>query len=372
MEHGRAGEPCLRAFLEWILERHAALGGSTEIRILGKGAGVWSALVGPADLDALIDALRPLGPAPRAEIPRGDHPRIGEANIYFSLQAVAPGDPRGLPLRRVSRATKDKDVLAYSILVVDIDPERQPRDRSASDAEKAEALAVATRVAEWFREQGIRPMLADSGNGYHLLVPLVPAFGDEVRRRARATQSLLALLDSRFSTAGAKVDRSTFNPSRILKLYGTLAVKGTNTTEHPHRLATIDLARVPEDVDLFERLAVAEAIADAAPAPVAPPARPARPSTPPPTRPNAPATPPAPAWNEWRGAALARLPLDAVYGDLLTGRSSGGPAGSSAATRGRGVEIATRPPASPTDPARQSGGRFTPSSAASPSRCSTS
>jgi hypothetical protein len=312
-----AGEPCLRAFLVWILDRNAALGGATEIRILGRAAGVWSAFVGPRDVDALMGAFRPAAGTPRAEVPLGDHPRSGEAGIYFSLQAVALGAarPMGLPLRRVSRATKDRDIHAYSLLVVDIDPERRPRDRSATDAEKAEAFAVAARVGAWFHEHGVRPMLADSGNGYHLLVPLVPAFGDDVARYAQASRRLLALLDTRFSTPGAKVDRSTFNPSRILKLYGTVAVKGPPTAEHPHRLASIDLDTIPDDVDLFERLAVAEVDVEVPPAPAVPPPRPARPS--------APATPPSPAWTDWRRAALECLPLSAVYGDLLTGKASG-------------------------------------------------
>ncbi|MES2638111.1 MAG: hypothetical protein V4850_01455 [Myxococcota bacterium] len=312
-----AGEPCLRAFLVWILNRNAVLGGATEIRILGRASGVWSAFVGPRDVDALMGALRLAAGTRRAAVPPGEHPRSGEAGIYFSLQAVAAtaARPMGLPLRRVSRATKDRDIHAYSLLVVDIDPERRPRDRSATDAEKAEAFAVAARVGAWFHEHGVRPMLADSGNGYHLLVPLVPAFGDDVARYAQASRRLLALLDARFSTAGAKVDRSTFNPSRILKLYGTVAVKGPPTPEHPHRLASIDLDTIPDDVDLFERLAVAEVDVEAPPAPAASPPRTARPSIA--------ATPPSPAWTEWRRAALERLSLSAVYGDLLTGKPSG-------------------------------------------------
>lgn len=305
----------LRAFLGWLLPRHAALGGVTELRILSKGAGVWSALVGPGDLDAVVEALAPVGPSPRRTIPRGDHPRAGEANIYFSLQAVQPprNGPLGLPIRRASQTTKDRDIRAYTLMVVDVDPERHPRDRSASDAEKAEAFAVADAIRTWFLDIGVHPLLADSGNGYHLLVPLVAATGDDVAQAARDAQKLLALLDARFSTPGAKVDRSTFNPSRILKLYGTAAVKGENTSEHPHRLSSIDLDSVPEDVDLFARVAAMETADDGA-----------LPTVPVPTHTSsASPTDASPAWRTWRGDALARLPLEAVYGELLTGRASG-------------------------------------------------
>ena len=163
----------LRQFLSWLLPRHAALGGVTELRIIGRGqrSGVWACLVGPDDLDDIVAALAPLKEGPRARIPGGDHPRSGEANIYFSLQPVRRGDGQelGAQLVRVRRTTRDEDVLAYSLMVVDIDPERNPKGRSASNAEKAEARAVVLAVRAWFREQGVDALIADSGNGYHLV-----------------------------------------------------------------------------------------------------------------------------------------------------------------------------------------------------------
>ncbi|MFN7144982.1 MAG: hypothetical protein ACK4YP_14490, partial [Myxococcota bacterium] len=304
----------LRTFLDWLLPRHAAVGGVTEIRILGGDAGVWSALVGPGDAEALVAALAPVSATPRRSIPRGDHPRSGEASIYFSLQAVQPSADRrtGLPLRRASRTTKDRDVRAYSIVVVDVDPERLPKDRSATDSEKEEARVVAEAVRGWLSDLGVPSMLADSGNGWHVLVPLVPATGDDVAQAARDTQRLLTLLDARFSTAGAKVDRSTFNPSRILKLYGTAAVKGEDTPEHPHRVSSIDLGCIPEDTDLSARLAEADLGELVAPRTPTPPAR------------RSPASPAdlSPTWTAWRAEALARFPLEAVYGAFLTGRAS--------------------------------------------------
>ena len=312
----------LRAFLGWLLPRHAALGGVTEIRILGGSGrgGVWSAWIGPDDVEGLITALTPVGPSPRVSIPRGDYPRIGEANIYFSLQAVQPdaAPERGLPIRRVSQTSRDTDIRAYSIFVVDVDPVRKPAGRSSTDAEKAEALAVTERVSAWLRELGVHPALADSGNGYHLLVPLVPGLEDEVATYARQGQALLRLLDERFSTDGAKVDRSTFNPSRILKLYGTTAVKGPNTADTPHRVSCVSVEDLPDDIDLFARLAEAPLEMVPTPAPAPAPPRP----KPMPAAPR-PSPEPSPAWNVWRTTALARLPLEAVYGDLLTGKASG-------------------------------------------------
>jgi hypothetical protein len=318
----------LRPFLGWLLERHAALGGITEIRIIGRSGcrGVWSAFLRPGDEGALVDDLAPTTPTPRQRLPAWDHPRVGEANIYFSLQAVRPDATRAWRgFRRVRTTTRDRDVLAYTIMAVDIDPVRQPPDQASTDAEKAEALAVAEKVRSWLAERGVSCMLADSGNGWHLLVPLTPAWDDEIPQAARDARTLLHELDRRFSTPGAKVDRSTFNPSRILKLYGTVAVKGSPSPERPHRYSGVDLSDIPEDVDLFGRLhaEVDEGLEPATGHLPAPATRAPSPPSPKPTASPPTAQDPSAEWQAWRAQALDRLPLDAIYGELLTGRGSG-------------------------------------------------
>jgi len=50
---------------------------------------------------------------------------------------------------------------------------------------------------------------------------------------------VLALLANRFDDELVKIDRSIHNPARIIKLYGTRAAKGDNTSERPHRLSKI-------------------------------------------------------------------------------------------------------------------------------------
>ncbi len=312
----------IRAFLAWILPRHAAIGGVTELRALGRGAraGVWSAFVGPDDIDDIVEALAPLPGSPRPVFP--DWPRCGEANLYFGLNPVKrDGVPeRGSGLfSRMNRTTRDRDVLAYSMFVVDVDPERMPHDRAATGAEKAEALAVVEVIRAHLWDAGIGAMSADSGNGYHLLVPLVPVPGDGVVGAAREVRSLLRAFDTRFSTKGARVDTSVYNPSRIFKLYGSLAMKGEHTAECPHRVASIDLSVVPEDVDVVSRLA-ARVGYKAGPALATPPRASAREGAQTVVAPSRPTT----LWSEWRGRALAALPLDVVYGDLLTGKVTNG------------------------------------------------
>ncbi|MCK6527690.1 hypothetical protein L6R50_09040 [Myxococcota bacterium] len=348
-----ASEPaarCLRPFLDWITARHAGLDGITEVRVIRRGPdrGIWSGYFGPGDVDALVEALAPTLPRPRSTIPGGDHPRDGEANFYFSMQAVDPSFAEGGRgrLHRVRTTTRDRDIRAYTLFAVDVDPERNPKDSSATDAEKAEARAVAERVQGWLKERGIASAWADSGNGYHLLVPTRAYLEGDVGRASADAHVLLDLLDARFSTSGAKVDTSIFNPSRILKLYGTTAVKGEATTDRPHRVAVVDVDDLPRDVDLFARLgdelhwfqedraAGQGRRAVSAPVPARPPPPlPEAPSiSPPPPAPPSPVTSPAAApptpspeadWKAWRARALAALDLAAVYGDLLTGRATG-------------------------------------------------
>lgn len=126
----------LRAFLAWILDRHAVLGGATEIRVLGGARGVWSACGGPADLDGLVAQVAD----------GGAQPPVGAANYYFSLNPVLAEAAVGPRFERARTATRDRDIRAYSLFVVDVDPERHPRDQAATDAEKASALEVAEAV----------------------------------------------------------------------------------------------------------------------------------------------------------------------------------------------------------------------------------
>lgn len=304
-----------RPFLAHLAALHARLGGRTEIRVLRDGV-VWSALIGPDDVDALVAALRPVGDAARDVIPRDDHPRSGEANVYFTLGAVRPdrAGATGLPLRRTKSTTKDADIVASPWVVVDVDPEREPKGRSSTDAEKAAARGVAEEIARSFAARSVPTVLADSGNGWHLLARAVPAEGAEaVRAHAEGCKKLLHALDARYSTPAAKVDKAVHNASRIFKLYGTVSAKGEDTPEAPHRLSSIDPAAIPGEVEALALLA--ELVA---PPPKAKPS----PKAPPPGR--APrSTTEAPEWKAWRVEALARLDLDAVYGTWLTGKDRG-------------------------------------------------
>jgi hypothetical protein len=131
-------------------------------------------------------------------------------------------------------AAKDTDVLRRRWLLVDADPVRDPLI-SATDEEKAKAHDTILQVREHLRGQSWPdPILADSGNGYHLLykVELPTDDGGLVERILRA-------LAARFDSEWVKIDQSVFNPSRICKLPGTWARKGDHLPNRPHRLAKL-------------------------------------------------------------------------------------------------------------------------------------
>ena len=268
----------LLPFLRWILDRHHRCGGITEVRILGGGRrGVWSGYFDKDHCDDLVQAVLPMAQV-RSRIPYDDYPRIGEANVYFTLQAVHP-DLLGRAANRVRRAdttTSDSDVVAYCLFGVDIDPVRKA-GISAADEEKAYAWSVAEKVVAWFAEHGIRCIVADSGNGYHLLIPTTPYTGERVAEASSKARALLKLLDAKLSTAQAKIDTDVFNPGRIFKLYGSLAMKGDHIQDRPHRWASVDMSDVPADVDVFAILSseIEQFEEGSGPTPTDPPSGPA-------------------------------------------------------------------------------------------------
>jgi hypothetical protein len=158
--------------------------------------------------------------------------------VYFTLNPLHPD----LLARRCNRTdwanegelAKDKDILARRWLLIDADPVRDPLI-SASEEEKAAAHRSILDVREFLRSRfWPDPLLADSGNGYHLLYPIdLPADDSGMVER------ILRALAHRFDNDHVQIDRSVFNPSRICKLPGTLARKGDDTPKRPHRRAKL-------------------------------------------------------------------------------------------------------------------------------------
>jgi hypothetical protein len=172
-------------------------------------------------------------------------PKNRPHSIYITLNRIDP-QLLGRYCNRLEDyadvTTADANVTRRRWLLVDVDPVR-PAGVSATDAQHAEALRIAGLVALYLQDLGIECILADSGNGGHVLVPVDLEASEEAQ--ALLVRVLKALGD-RFNTDRVHIDQTTFNASRIAKLPGTIAGKGDSTPEQPHRQAR--LLHIPENL----------------------------------------------------------------------------------------------------------------------------
>lgn len=195
-----------------------------------------------------------------------------DANIYITLNAIKPEcyareqhdkfiEAKG---RKLS-TTSDNDIAGYKWMMIDLDPKRAS-GVSSSDAELEAAKQKANQIYEAMYMWGwYDPVIAVSGNGVHLLYKVNLKNNDE---RREMMKKALNILNAMFSDNVIDVDVKTFNPARICKLYGTMAQKGANTTERPHRMSYIQ--KVPDEiksnsVEMLRKLC--ELIPDAPPKP---------------------------------------------------------------------------------------------------------
>lgn len=162
-----------------------------------------------------------------------------DIGVYATLNPTLPALLSRGPKNTLRRAgngdtTSDRDVQWRRGVLIDVDPVR-PAGISSSAEEHAGAIDLTRRIRDDLQALGWPdPILADSGNGGHLIYAVdlpVDDFGLVMR--------VLKALSKRYSTSAHKVDEKVFNASRVSKIYGTLARKGENTIDRPHRLARI-------------------------------------------------------------------------------------------------------------------------------------
>ncbi len=157
--------------------------------------------------------------------------------IYITLNPVNP---------QVTSSTKDSDITVRMWLPIDSDPER-PANASSSDAEHAAALERIQAIRTFLTERGWpEPVVADSGNGAHALYRI-----DLPAKDGGLVERVLKTLDLRFADGRVNIDQTVKNPARIWKLYGTVARKGEDTVERPHRMSR--LLSVPEHIQVVTR-----------------------------------------------------------------------------------------------------------------------
>jgi len=93
------------------------------------------------------------------------------------------------------------------------------------------------KIFKGLKKRGFpEPIVADSGNGFHLLYDIALENNPE---NTKLIEHFLLGLDLMFSTEEVKVDLKVYNASRIIKVPGTKACKGEDTKDRPHRYSKI-------------------------------------------------------------------------------------------------------------------------------------
>jgi len=195
----------------------------SELRILGTRQGVASGYF--ADPDALARAAA-----------RWSGRGMG---VYLTLNPVA-AELLARAANRVGtyvrHATGERDIHRLRRFLIDFDPVRAS-GISAAEQEHEAALHRMIVVRLWLRDRGWpTPVISDSGNGGHLVVGIdLP--NDKASRHllGRCLQALSLC----FSDDRVVVDVSTAKAAQLWKVPGTLACKGDDLPERPHRLAML-------------------------------------------------------------------------------------------------------------------------------------
>lgn len=214
-----------------------------EIRIIQKGSKKQVISGYFKDADTLLKALETI--------------RADGSNIYITLNKVNSAcysREQHDCLRQTNVNTQDKEIDRYEWLFIDLDPERLS-EISSSKEELADARNTMGKVHDYLKGLGFsEPIAGLSGNGYHLLYRIdLPNAQESKDLIEHCLSNLANMFNGR-----TKIDIVNFNQSRICKLYGTLAQKGANTTDRPHRMSK--LLSEPKELtvngkELLEKLA---------------------------------------------------------------------------------------------------------------------
>ena len=133
---------------------------------------------------------------------------------------------------RFQRGGANEDVVRRVAIPLDVDSKRPSNDVAATEKEVAAAKERMVEINSWMRLQGYKqPFIAMSGNGYHIVQ----------RVDIPVTEDLPKKLESYFYNEIPHADKmdKILDAARILKVPGTISIKGVPTEERPHRLSYI-------------------------------------------------------------------------------------------------------------------------------------
>jgi putative DNA primase/helicase len=170
-----------------------------------------------------------------------EYHRRNPPGIFVSLNPVEAGLlARGLNCLApyAKNTTKDEEVICRTNLFVDIDPSRHA-GISSTESELQAATDLSDKLkADMIREGWPEPVEGMSGNGRYLIWQIDLPNNDVSTDLIKA---VLIEFSQRYDTPDAKIDKSTYNASRICKVLGTIARKGAEligipgVEDRPHR-----------------------------------------------------------------------------------------------------------------------------------------
>lgn len=99
--------------------------------------------------------------------------KYDNCNIYFTLNAINPAcydrEQHDRIVAKPKSTTSDNDIVGRDWILIDIDT-KKPSDTNSTDEEKEMAKEVVNNVFKFLRDEGFeKPVVCDSGNGFHLL-----------------------------------------------------------------------------------------------------------------------------------------------------------------------------------------------------------
>jgi hypothetical protein len=147
---------------------------------------------------------------------------VNGADVYYVLN---PTSLKPQPMTPGSTGTKETDVARRRHFLLDFDPIRDYK--IATEAQFQAARLQATKARDFIEHcSGVRAVMASSGNGVHLLVPMCELPNDDITKEAirRAQRSVAA----KFNTP--EVECECFpDAARLVRAYGSLNKKGRET-----------------------------------------------------------------------------------------------------------------------------------------------
>ena len=150
-------------------------------------------------------------------------------NVYYVMNPIREDFDSG--------SVTDKDIECRDLLLIDIDKIGH-KGESSTDDELEAARLLSDEIASYLQSEGWdEPIRMMSGNGYHLYY-LLSKLPNDAKTKA-LIEGVLHELADKFNNDIVAVDTVVFNASRITKVPGTIARKGPNTAERPHRMAVV-------------------------------------------------------------------------------------------------------------------------------------